>query len=179
MTAASTTIGVPSAPYATGAVLAMSERPAAASGVKPRPIRIAAVTATGVPNPAAPSKNAPNENATSRSCSLRSFVMPVMLFCSTSNRPASDVSRYMKMTLSTIQPIGSRPNRAPQTAVLPAIAAGMPKAKIGDGQRDDEAEDRGPVRLDVEESEAAEQHQDRQRGHDRGQVRVAERIVDL
>jgi hypothetical protein len=52
-------IGVPSAPYATGAVLAISESPDAASGEKPRPIRIAAVTATGVPNPAAPSKNAP------------------------------------------------------------------------------------------------------------------------
>src|SRR5882672_12160466 len=39
--AASPTIGVPSAPNATGAVLAMSERPAAASGEKPSPIRIA------------------------------------------------------------------------------------------------------------------------------------------
>ena len=61
----STTIGVPSAPKATGAVLAMRVRPEAASGEKPRPIRIAPVTATGVPNPAAPSKNAPNEKATS------------------------------------------------------------------------------------------------------------------
>ena len=52
-------IGVPSAPKATGAVLAMSDRPDAASGVKPRPISIAPVTATGVPKPAAPSKNAP------------------------------------------------------------------------------------------------------------------------
>ena len=52
-------IGVPSAPNATGAVLAISDRPDAASGEKPRPIRIAAVTATGVPKPAAPSKNAP------------------------------------------------------------------------------------------------------------------------
>ena len=36
----------------------------------------------------------------------------------------------MKMTLSTIQPIGNSPKRAPQTAVLPAMVAGMPKAKI-------------------------------------------------
>ncbi len=34
----------------------------------------------------------------------------------------------MKITLSTIQPIGRRPNSAPQTAVLPAISAGMPNA---------------------------------------------------
>src|SRR5665213_760077 len=60
-------IGVPSAPKATGAVLAISERPDAASGEKPSPIRIAPVTATGVPKPDAPSKNAPNENAISRS----------------------------------------------------------------------------------------------------------------
>src|SRR5262245_49410164 len=61
------TIGVPSAPKATGAVLAISERPAAASGEKPRPIRIAPVTATGVPKPDAPSKQAPNANAISSS----------------------------------------------------------------------------------------------------------------
>ncbi len=53
--------GVPRAPNATGAVLAMSDSPEAASGEKPRPMRMAAVTATGVPKPAAPSKNAPRE----------------------------------------------------------------------------------------------------------------------
>ena len=57
--------GVPSAPNATGAVLAISDRPDAASGEKPSPIRMAAVTATGVPKPAAPSKKAPNEKAMS------------------------------------------------------------------------------------------------------------------
>jgi hypothetical protein len=34
----------------------MSERPDAASGEKPSPIRIAPVTATGVPKPEAPSR---------------------------------------------------------------------------------------------------------------------------
>ena len=38
---ASAMIGVPSAPKATGAVFAISERPDAASGEKPSPIRIA------------------------------------------------------------------------------------------------------------------------------------------
>src|SRR5947209_7279660 len=58
-------MGVPRAPYATGAVLAINDRPEAASGEKPRPIKIAAVTATGVPKPEAPSKNAPKQNAMS------------------------------------------------------------------------------------------------------------------
>src|SRR3546814_18795622 len=59
--------GAPSAPYATGAVLAMSDRPAACKGANPNPINMAAVTATGVPKPAAPSKKAPKEKAMNRS----------------------------------------------------------------------------------------------------------------
>src|SRR5262249_60766820 len=59
--------GAPSAPKATGAVLAINERPEADNGEKPRPIRIAPVTATGVPNPQAPSTKAPKLNATSKS----------------------------------------------------------------------------------------------------------------
>ena len=75
MTLCSAMIGVPSAPKATGAVLAIRERPEASSGEKPRPIRMAPVTATGVPKPEAPSKNAPKQKATSRSCSRRSRVI--------------------------------------------------------------------------------------------------------
>jgi len=86
-------IGVPSAPKATGAVLAMSERPDAASGEKPSPIRIAPVTATGVPKPEAPSKNAPKEKAMSKSCSRRSVVTPPIVVCSVSKVPFSTVSR--------------------------------------------------------------------------------------
>ena len=41
---------MPSAPKATGAVLAIRDRPEAVSGEKPSPIRIAPVMATGVPN---------------------------------------------------------------------------------------------------------------------------------
>ena len=58
--------GMPMAPNATGAVLASSESPAAWSGLKPRLIRIAEQTATGVPNPEVPSKNEPSANAISR-----------------------------------------------------------------------------------------------------------------
>src|SRR4051812_45915661 len=73
VTAASVRIGVPIAPNATGAVLAMSDSPAAYSGVNPRPINNAEQIATGVPNPDAPSMNAPNDNATSSAWIRRSF----------------------------------------------------------------------------------------------------------
>ena len=92
VTLASAMSGVPSAPKATGAVLAISDRPEAASGEKPSPISIAAVTATGVPKPAAPSKKAPKQKAMNRSCSRRSSEMPRMLRCRTSNSPFSLVS---------------------------------------------------------------------------------------
>ncbi len=59
VTLARVMMGVPSAPKATGAVLPISERPAAWSGLKPSPISMAAETATGVPKPAAPSMKAP------------------------------------------------------------------------------------------------------------------------
>ncbi len=101
--------GVPSAPKATGAVLAIRDRPEAASGEKPSPIRMAAVTATGVPKPAAPSKKAPKQKAISSSCSRRSSVMPDSESCRILNVPFSSVSWCRKMMLSTIQPIGSRP----------------------------------------------------------------------
>jgi len=54
---------------------------------------MAAVTATGVPNPAAPSKNAPKLNAISSSCRRRSSVMWAIESCSTLNEPLSSVSR--------------------------------------------------------------------------------------
>ena len=71
----------------------MSERPDAASGEKPSPIRIAPVTATGVPNPPAPSKKAPKAKATSSSCSRRSLVMPATDCWRVANHPFSTVSR--------------------------------------------------------------------------------------
>ena len=46
-------IGMPIAPNATGAVFAIRHRPAAYSGLKPRPTSSAAVMATGAPKPAA------------------------------------------------------------------------------------------------------------------------------
>ena len=56
-------IGVPRAPNATGAVLAISARQAASKAGNPAPVRRAAEIATGAPKPAAPSRNAPKEKA--------------------------------------------------------------------------------------------------------------------
>ncbi len=109
VTLARAMIGVPSAPKATGAVFAISDRPEACSGLNPSPISRAAVTATGVPKPAAPSKNAPKQKAMRSNCRRRSCVMPVRLCCKMLNCPDSTVSWYMKITFSTIQPIGKRP----------------------------------------------------------------------
>src|ERR1700679_1575483 len=63
VTPASATIGIPSAPNATGAVLAISESTTARRGAKPSAISKNAATATGAPNPAVPSKSAPKQTA--------------------------------------------------------------------------------------------------------------------
>ena len=59
----SVTIGVASAPKATGAVLAISATAAALSGSKPSAISITTVIATGVPKPASASSRAPKQKA--------------------------------------------------------------------------------------------------------------------
>ena len=111
-------------------MFAISDSPEAASGEKPRPIRIAPVTATGVPKPDAPSKKAPKAKAISRSCSRRSGVTPPIACCSVSKAPVATVSRYMKMTLSTIQPIGKKPMTAPRMLARMASPAGIVNSKI-------------------------------------------------
>ena len=86
---------------------------------------MAPVTATGVPKPDAPSKNAPNEKAIRSSCRRRSVVTPPIVCCRVSNAPFSTVSRYMKMTLSTIQPMGKKPITAPKMLARIANPAGI------------------------------------------------------
>ena len=62
-TVASVTIGVASAPNATGAVFATRATVAALIGLKPSAISITTVIATGVPKPASASSSAPKQNA--------------------------------------------------------------------------------------------------------------------
>jgi hypothetical protein len=83
--------GVPMAPKATGAVLPISDRPAAGSGRKPRPISIAAEIAMGVPKPAAPSMKAPKLKAISSTWMRRSLASPAMVCRTVSNFPVLTV----------------------------------------------------------------------------------------
>ncbi|MDT4839406.1 hypothetical protein FQZ97_731960 [compost metagenome] len=87
-----TMIGMPSAPKATGAVLAIRHRPAAYSGLKPRPTSRAAVIATGAPKPAAPSRKAPNEKPISTTCRRWSPVIDSTELRMISNWPLFTVS---------------------------------------------------------------------------------------
>ncbi|MNE46699.1 hypothetical protein D3C80_1410530 [compost metagenome] len=75
VTCPATMIGMPKAPKATGAVLAIRHKPAAYSGLKPSPTRSAAVIATGAPKPAAPSRNAPKQKPISSTCKRWSSVI--------------------------------------------------------------------------------------------------------
>ena len=54
---------------------------------------MAAVTATGVPKPAAPSKKAPKAKAISSSCSRRSGVTPAIACCRVVKLPFATVRR--------------------------------------------------------------------------------------
>jgi hypothetical protein len=90
---ASVVTGIPIDPNATGAVFASRQMPAAKNGEKPRPVSIAAATATGVPKPAAPSTKAPNANAISIACKRRSVVRPPIESLMISKLPVSSVMR--------------------------------------------------------------------------------------
>ncbi|MCY1179271.1 hypothetical protein D9M73_196630 [compost metagenome] len=87
-----TMIGMPRAPKATGAVLAIRHRPAAYSGLKPRPTSRAAVMATGAPKPAAPSRKAPKQKPISKTCRRWSSVIDRTELRMISNWPLLTVS---------------------------------------------------------------------------------------
>ena len=119
-------IGIAIDPNATGAVLASRQIAAALNGVNPRPVSIAAATATGVPNPAAPSMNAPKANAISSACKRGLSVRCPMESFRISNFPLSSVTRYRRIALNTTQPIGNSPNAAPKITDAPRDPSGIP-----------------------------------------------------
>src|SRR5579885_1102860 len=90
--AASVTIGMPSEPNATGAVLAIRAMAAAENGENPSPASIAAAIAIGVPKPAAPSMKAPKANAIKMACNLRSSVKWPTESLIISNLPLSTIT---------------------------------------------------------------------------------------
>src|SRR5664280_2612125 len=65
-------VGVPTGPKGTGGVLATRQITAAGRAGNPKPISMAAATATGAPCPDTPSMNAEKQKATNSACSLRS-----------------------------------------------------------------------------------------------------------
>ena len=69
VTPASTRIGLPTPPHATGAVFATRQSVAAWKGSNPSPIRNEPAIATGAPPPPVPSRKAPKQKATRMSCS--------------------------------------------------------------------------------------------------------------
>ena len=83
--------GVPMAPKATGAVLPISDRPAAGRGRNPSPMSMAAQMAMGVPNPAAPSMKAPKLKAISSTWMRRSTASPAIVWRTSSNLPVLTV----------------------------------------------------------------------------------------
>ena len=87
---------------------------------------MAALIATGVPNPAEPSTKAPKQNATNRTWMRRSDAIPAIESLTNSNWPVSTVRSYTNMAVSTIQPIGNNPNSAPLAKAAVAIGAGIP-----------------------------------------------------
>ena len=109
VTAERAIMGVPKAPNATGAVFAIKARPHAANGLKPSCIRMAAVMATGVPNPAAPSKKAPKANAINITCTLGSGAIVERCILMMVNKPLFTVNWYRKIKFNTIQPMGNKP----------------------------------------------------------------------
>ena len=117
---------MPRAPNATGAVLPISDSPAAGNGRKPSPISMAAQIATGVPNPAEPSRKAPKQNAINRTWMRRSDAIPAIESLTSSNWPVLTVRSYTNIAVSTIQPIGNNPNSAPLARAAVAIGAGIP-----------------------------------------------------
>ena len=91
VTMLSVRMGVPMAPQATGAVLAIRQSRAAWKGWNPSPTRKAAEIATGAPKPAAPSMSAPKQKATSTAWSRRSADSRATEAFITSNWPVATV----------------------------------------------------------------------------------------
>src|SRR5262249_54077364 len=128
-TAASVWTGVPMAPQATGAVLAIRLSTAAWNGSNPRPIMNAPAIATGAPNPAAPSIRAPKQKATSSTCSRRSGVIPAIDCFIISNWPVLTDTSYRNTAVTTIQAILRSPKAAQNKKLVRPNAQGMWNAR--------------------------------------------------
>src|ERR1051325_6734238 len=91
---------------------------------------MAAVMATGAPNPAVPSKKAPKEKAINKACNLLSEVMEAIKCLMISNCPLLTVTLNKKTAEITIQQMGNKPYNAPFAVESRANFTGMPYTKM-------------------------------------------------
>ena len=122
---AGTVTGIPIAPYAPPAMLATKQIAADCKGLKPKPTKIAAVIATGAPNPAAPSRKALNENAIKRTWILLSGEIDEILCFITSKNPILTVNLYKKIAARTILATGHKPETIPCSAAPAILSTGI------------------------------------------------------
>src|SRR5215210_6165441 len=127
VTSASTRIGLPTPPQATGAVLAIKHKVAAWNGGKPRPIRNDPAIATGAPPPPVPSKKAPKQKAISTNCNRLSDDSPAMDCFITSNWPVSQATLYKKIEATMTQAMRIMPKMNPCPAAATTNTAGILK----------------------------------------------------
>ena len=93
--------------------------------MKPKPTKIAAVIATGAPNPAAPSRNALKENAIKRTWILLSGEIDEILCFIISKNPILTVNLYRNIAASTILETGHKPETIPCSAAPAILSTGI------------------------------------------------------
>ena len=101
--------GRPTAPKATGTVLASNAINADRIGEKPIATSIAAAMATGAPKPARASRRPPKQKAISNPRTRGSSLMRKNVLRRSSNLPEMTVTWYIQMAINRIHTIGNRP----------------------------------------------------------------------
>ena len=166
----SATIGTPTEPNATGAVLASSETSTAIFGWKPTPTSRNAVIATGAPKPALPSSSAPKQKATSTACTHGSpDARSSIHWRSRSNEPARTERLYSQSALKTSQRIDHAAVAKPKTMLQPARLSGMRQTRAGEDRRDEQTGSRGDESALPRDAEQSEHGQERDRRDERGE----------
>ena len=129
-TAAAWMTGSPTAPKATGTVLASRAMSAARIGEKPTATSMAAAMATGAPKPARASRRPPKQKAISRPSTRGSSLIRKKVLRRSSNRPEITVTWYIQMAINRIHTIGNKPYTNPWKLDETAIVTGILNARM-------------------------------------------------
>ena len=157
----------------------MSESPEAASGGKPIPIRIAAVTATGVPNPAAPSKNAPDREGDEQKLQAAVPGDPGQAGLEGGEMAFLLGQRIEEDDVEDDPADGEQPVGGPVRGHGRRLPGRHAEDGDGDEEGGPEPEKGGEVGPELEEGERAEQDDDRKRRGQRREEPMTGRVVDL